>query len=270
MMDGTDNSSTVARDPPTESTGSERILLVEDDELIKVGLTVGLRENVGSRFEFVTIESVEAALTVTDARMGLILIDVRLSGSVNGGPCENIDCLRQRFPEVPLGLLSVGNSPRLLCDALERGAAGVIPRRTPLSIVAIAIELMIAGGVYLPPQFATLLNGRAAAGEPESTAKRSPGELTGRQQAILDLLAGGASNKEIAIRLQLSVGTVKNYVSGLLRMMQMPTRNRLVAHLRQRVGGAPAQQWSSNRAELLRGWMSDAGSRHASVEIPSR
>ncbi|HWK51938.1 MAG TPA: response regulator transcription factor [Steroidobacter sp.] len=242
-----------------------RILLIEDDELVKIGLTVGLREhsNVGSRFEFALAENVDAALTATEPIPQLIMLDVRLSGGTSDESLSALDALRERFPNVPVALLSMSDSPRLLCGALERGAAGVIPRRTTLPIVAIAIELMMAGGVYLPPQFASLLNGVDSASE--APARRLPGELTGRQQAILNLLGSGASNKEIAVRLRLSVGTVKNYVSGLLRMMQMPTRNRLVAHLRQRGGAALPEPWDSSRAKLLRGWMGDAGSHRTGL-----
>lgn len=243
-----------------------RILLIEDDELVKIGLTVGLREhsNVSSRLEFALAGSVEEALTATEP-IQLIMLDVRLSGGACDESLAALDTLRAHFRSVPVALLSMSDSPRLLCGALERGAAGVIPRRTPLPIVAIAIELMMAGGVYLPPQFASLLNGVDSASEAEAPARRLPGELTGRQQAILDLLGSGASNKEIALRLRLSVGTVKNYVSGLLRMMQMPTRNRLVAHLRQRGGSAQPEPWDSSRAKLLRGWMGDAGSHRTGL-----
>ena len=126
--------------------------------------------------------------------------------------------------------------------------------------MAIAIELMIAGGIYLPPQFASFATMTGGADEIDTGAKRLPGDLTRRQQAILDLLGSGASNKEIALRLQLSVGTVKNYVSGLLKMMQIPTRSRLVAQLRHR-DGTLVDPWCSSRVELLNGWMNEGGPR---------
>ncbi len=240
----------------SEGTQQGRVLLIEDDELIKFGLSVGLKECPASAgLELLVVESVAAALQIKDVKPDVILLDVLLCGGGFEEALHAFERVHAHFPASPIGLLSVNNSARILCGALERGAAGLIPRKTPLPILAIALNLMMAGGVYLPPDFALSLNA-ASSSEGESTGRRAPGELTGRQQAILDLLAMGASNKEIALRLRLSVGTVKNYVSGLLKLMRMPTRNRLVAHLRQREGGQ-AEPWSENRAELLRGWRRD-------------
>ena len=220
-----------------ETTERARVLLIEDDVLIEYGLNVGLRKCPAiAGLELMVADSIAAALEMERVRPDAILLDVRLCGGRSEQSLEMLQRVREHFPDSPVGLLSVGTSAHLIHTALEQGVAAVIPRTTPMHLVAIAIKLMMAGGVYLPPDFASLLIKSAGSKDAEGSARRASGELTRRQQAILELLASGASNREIALRLRLSVGTVKNYVSGLLKMMQMPTRNRLVAHLRERDG----------------------------------
>jgi len=89
---------------------------------------------------------------------------------------------------------------------------------------------MLHGGLYLPPHVISKMRGLGAASEDHLPLRVLAGSpLTARQQSVLDLLLLGQSNKDIAQRLGLSVGTVKNYVSGLLKLARASTRGRLQA-----------------------------------------
>jgi DNA-binding NarL/FixJ family response regulator len=207
-----------------------QILLIEDRHLVSAGLRASMRTSPGllSRIALVVVESTQEAAAAVDARTQLILIDIGATGS-DCKPLAGFMELRAQVPQIPIAILSASECPRLLSEALQAGAAGFISQRAPLTIVLAAIELMLAGGIYLPPQLVNLLRERDDE-EAETGISLVEGcALTSRQQSVLDLVFQGQSNKEIARRLSLSVGTVKNYVSDLLRLTHAATRGRLVA-----------------------------------------
>jgi DNA-binding NarL/FixJ family response regulator len=113
---------------------------------------------------------------------------------------------------------------------LLHGAAGVLPRSSTRWQILAALKLVLSGGAYIP----SLPTGPFQPGviERRGSPVRSSvmdHELTPRQVSVLDLLLAGRSNKEIARTLDLSIGTVKNYVSGLLRTVHAHNRTEAIA-----------------------------------------
>lgn len=100
--------------------------------------------------------------------------------------------------------------------ALDGGAAGFISKSSPSEVILGALRLILAGGVYAPPE---LLTGQSAA-----VSKSQLDALTPRQREVLALIGQGKSNKEIGKALDLSDATVKQHVSAILRTLGVANR----------------------------------------------
>jgi DNA-binding NarL/FixJ family response regulator len=219
---------------PMDKT-ARKLLVVEDHELVAVGLQSALQASSPAemKYELLFSNSLAAALAVIDPSLTLILLDLCLPDVDEQDPLSGLRTLYQLVPDTPIVIFSAIESPALIGAALKAGAAGFIPKRTKTGIVIAAIEIVLNGGIYLPPHLMSLL---ANLTEPEPADGGSTPMLTGlsltpRQQSVLELLLDGQSNKEIARALSLSVGTVKNYVSELLRSTNTKTRSRILAML---------------------------------------
>jgi DNA-binding NarL/FixJ family response regulator len=217
-----------------------KLLVVEDHEIIVIGLQSALQASSPAepKYEFVIANSLAIAHEAIVDSIDLILLDLCLPDADNHDPLAGLRTLYRSAPETPIIIFSAIESPALIREALGAGAAGFIPKRMKTSMVVAAIDIVLKGGMYLPPHLMPLLTSLT---EPE-TADRGPRHilagfsLTQRQQSVLALLLEGQSNKEIARVLGLSVGTVKNYVSALLRATNVKTRSQILAMSRSRSG----------------------------------
>jgi DNA-binding NarL/FixJ family response regulator len=211
-----------------------KLLVVEDHEIIVIGLQSALQPAPPAepRYEFVIANLLAVARDAIDESIDLVLLDLCLPDADLHDPLAGLRMLYPRAQETPIIIFSATESPALIREALGAGAAGFIPKCMKMGIVA-AIDMVLNGGVYLPPHLMPLL---ASLTEP-ATADHAPPHmlagvsLTHRQQSVLVLLLEGQSNKEIARALGLSVGTVKNYVSALLRSTNVKTRAQILATL---------------------------------------
>jgi DNA-binding NarL/FixJ family response regulator len=165
------------------------------------------------------------------AELDLILLDLFMPGA------GEFDLLRQvcrAADAVPVVVLSASERAAHVHAALDLGAAGYVPKSAPSELLISALQLVLAGGIYLP---ATLVQA------PPAAAVMSPrlpqaGELsmllTGRQQAVLRLLGRGWSNKQIARALAVSDNTVKVHVAAVLRLLGASNRTEAVMLAQQR------------------------------------
>jgi len=108
--------------------------------------------------------------------------------------------------------------------ALKLGALGYIPKNTPAPVLIGAIQLMLAGGVYIPPDLLSCI--------PTDLSKKvniasEKARLTERQLEVLSLLREGLSNKGIARKLSISEATVKAHVTIILRSYGVSSRTQL-------------------------------------------
>ena len=124
-------------------------------------------------------------------------------------------------------IVSGGDDPCLIRTVIAAGAAGYVPKDNLPQVTLQALRLVLSGGVYVPPAALKTASPHAA----RSMGGEAPADapvLTARQQSVLDLLARGASNKQIARELALSPGTVKAQVARLLRIFHASNRTELV------------------------------------------
>jgi DNA-binding NarL/FixJ family response regulator len=209
-----------------------KLLIVEDHDIVAVGLKSALQAAApkGSSYEMVFAGHLAAAGELMDSSFDLVLLDLSLPDSDEQDALAGLRALRARAPDTPIVVFSAVESPALIREALAAGAAGYIPKCTKICIVVAAIEIALSGGIYLPPHLMPLLAALTESEAVETPAPALPGSsLTPRQQSVLALILQGHSNKSIARALGLSVGTIKNYVSLLLRSVNLKTRSEILA-----------------------------------------
>jgi DNA-binding NarL/FixJ family response regulator len=201
-----------------------KILLVDDHHLIRDGMRPVLeRLATGEPVEVFEAETFEAAVETASRHddLDLVLLDLRLPGVTH---FEALEGLRERFPALPIVLMSGDDEPDLVRGALERGALGYIPKSSNSEVLLNAIRLVLSGGTYLPPEaIGRQSRGAApAASSAEDIAARLA--ITPRQADVLALLLAGKSNKLISRELNLAESTVKNHIAAVFRALDVTTR----------------------------------------------
>jgi len=131
-------------------------------------------------------------------------------------------------------VLTTFDEDRLVFDAVRAGARGYLLKDMSGAELAAAVREVAAGGAALQPGVARRVMEAYArlAGDAEAAGRLSVEDLSSRERSVLHLLAQGLSNKEIAARLFLAEGTVKNHVSAILQ--KIGARDRTQAALRAR------------------------------------
>jgi DNA-binding NarL/FixJ family response regulator len=199
------------------------LLVVDDHAVVRVGLAQLLR-SLRQGCEVSEAADLAAAQAVLAARpdIALVVLDVHLPGLA---PLQALHTLRSQHALVPVVLLSGDSDPDLAARALRDGAAGWLPKAADARVLLGALELVLAGGCYVPP---FLLQPAPAA----------PETLTERQLDVLSQLVQGRSNKEIARALGMAEPTVKGHLVTIFRVLRVRNRAEAVsagqAHLRSR------------------------------------
>jgi len=209
-----------------------RLLIVDDQRLMRDGLRILLETEPD--FEVAgEAENGQAALEAfEDLHPDVVLMDIRMP--VMDG-VEAIRQLRAAWPDARVIILTTFDDDAYVFDGLRAGALGYLLKDVSGDELADAIRTVAAGGALIDPsvtrkvvaEFARLGNNTPAR---QTTALPVP--LTEREIEILRHLAKGLSNREIAARLYLAEGTVKNYVSNIFN--KIGVRDRTQAALRAR------------------------------------
>ena len=156
------------------------------------------------------------ARTSEDERFDLIFVDLMMPG---GDDLNGLSMLRKRVPLTPVIVVSSRNDRPTIERAIACGVAGYIPKAASKSAMAEAIRRVLAGDVYLPSESGERRGARLRLAAAE--------QLTPRQYAVLEQLARGSSNRQIANDLGIEEITVKAHISAILRKLNV--KNRLQA-----------------------------------------
>ena len=183
----------------------------------------GLRALLGSIDDFeVTIEAADGAALLAALQttvVDVILSDIRMP--VHSG-IEVTRLLRSRGDYTPVLLLTTFDDPGLMQGAVDAGAQGYLLKDAEPEALEAAIRTVAAGGRRVSPQSLDLARGRVAGDSAASV------RLTERELAVLRLVAGGYSNKEIGRALSISDGTVKNHLTEILARLEARDRTHAV------------------------------------------
>lgn len=162
----------------------------------------------------------------------IILLDI----SIPGGGIHAAQTIAAACPVIKIVMLTVSEEEEDVLAALKAGARAYILKGTPARELVSILQAVHAGEVYVTPGLAASLLLEMRGAVPESQIPPGPlDELTDRERQILERVATGCSNKEIAYELHLSEKTVKHYMTNILQKLQV--RNRVeAALLAQKVG----------------------------------
>ena len=207
-----------------------RVLLVDDQELIRAGLRGILRPSFGFHIVGECSHGGEVAGAVSALRPDVVLMDVRMP--VLDG-IEATRRLREDHSAPPVLALTTFEDDEVLAGMLRAGAAGFVLKGLPAEDLQRAVRAVAGGDAWLDPSvtgrvltiYRDAPGARAAAGA--GTGARALASLTAREREVLELIATGLTNDEIAERLVLGAGTIKTHVNHIF--LKLGIRNRAEA-----------------------------------------
>ncbi len=228
----TDNNDTApAADP--QSTGAPRLelpvyklLIADDHPLFREAIADVIRSRYPTA-EILQSENLEAAAALADQHedLDLILLDLNMPGmhGLNG-----LMQLRNESPTIPVVIISAEEDKSIVLQAMTYGAVGFILKSLAREKMIQALEQVLAGQVYLPADVirSTPDNSRGSRRRIDEhvIAPEMLNSLTRRQLLVLERMANGESNKQIAYTLCIAETTVKAHVSAVLRKLNVNNR----------------------------------------------
>jgi DNA-binding NarL/FixJ family response regulator len=209
-----------------------RVLIVDDQDIVRQGLSVILHHAPGIQVVGQAKDGQAAIEQVATRRLDVVLMDLKMP-RLNG--IQATQHITAQFPQVKVIVLTTYAEDNWVFDAVRAGASGYLLKDSGSQEILQAIQGVTTGEVYIDPQVAgkVLQEFSRLAGQarPRSASPAGPRldeplleELTEREQAILQELAQGKSNREIAETLHLAEGTVKNYVSTIISKLHANDR----------------------------------------------
>jgi len=204
--------------PMLKGMATIRLFLVDDHDLIRRGLGafIDAQEDMEVAGEASTAEA--ALARIPAVRPDIVVLDVRLP---DGNGVEVCRELRSQVDGLRVVMLTSFTDESALVDSIVAGAEGYLLKTTTGDDLIVALHRVAAGQSLVDPSltasiFERLRNTRGE-GEPEA-------RLTAQEQRVLDLIAEGLTNREIAERMHLAERTIKNYVSNMLGKLGMRHR----------------------------------------------
>jgi DNA-binding NarL/FixJ family response regulator len=192
------------------------VLIVDDHEVVREGLRLSLLRSSNIRVVGEAPDG-ETAIALTERRRpNVVIMDLRMPG-MDG--IEATEEIRQRVPDTAVIVFTAYSERALLQRSLDSGARGYILKEAPHETLLRAIEKVAAGDGYVDPALMPSF----------LTGKEKDEMLTGREREILQLLADGMSNQDVAQKLFISQETVKSHVRHILAKLEADTRTQAVA-----------------------------------------
>ena len=217
-----------------------KFLIADDHELFLQGLEFILHKQYPEA-EILLTNSYTGIFEVLEKQkdFDLIITDLAMPGAYW---LEAISRVHSLCPEVPIIIISAVFDPEILQKTYDIGVSGYVSKAFPNNIILSAINLVMAGGMYIPPELLNLnlKNRKLPIHDLIEDLNESPKSarenkvLTPRQTEVLKCLSEGLSNKQIAYRLGLSEGTVKIHITLLMRALEVSNRMQAVREARHR------------------------------------
>jgi DNA-binding NarL/FixJ family response regulator len=201
-----------------------RVLLVDDQELIRAGLRGILRAPFGFEVVGECADGGEVTAAVEATAPDVVLMDVRMPFTDGVQATRQ---LRQRESSPPVLALTTFDDDQALAGMLRAGASGFVLKGVPAEDLQRAVRMVAEGGAWLDPA----VTGRVLAAYRSAPAASGPAgrdpdldALTGRELEVLALIGRGRTNGEIAAELFVSEGTVKTHVNHVFTKLRLRDR----------------------------------------------
>ncbi|MEK5036030.1 response regulator transcription factor [Paenibacillus sp. FSL R7-0302] len=205
------------------------VLIVDDDSFIRESLKVLIGLDAGIEVAGTAGDGREALSLLGDLPGGadVVLMDIRMPG------CDGVEgtlLIKEAYPAVAVLMLTTFDDDEYIIEALRAGASGYLLKNIPPDRIIQGIKTVYEGNMLIHPEIARKLTGflqpSARQEIPEAQPLASYG-LTKSEQAVVTSIAEGLTNKEIAAKLFLSEGTVKNYITDILSKLGVRDRTQI-------------------------------------------
>jgi two-component system, NarL family, response regulator LiaR len=201
-----------------------RVLIVDDQVVVTEGLRVIINTAPTLEVVGVAYDGNQAIELVGKLSPDLVLMDLKMPG-MNG--IHATRAIRKQYPEIHVLVLTTYDADEWVFDAIRAGAAGYLLKDSHREAIIAAIEGTVDGKTHIDPAVAdklvALVRQRV---KPDTTIAA---ELSEREITILQLIARGLTNIDIAEKLFLAEGTVRNYVSTILDKLGVADRTQAAA-----------------------------------------
>ena len=205
-----------------------KILLVEDDELFRLGLHVRLQQEPGLEIIAEAEDGETAIELVKQNPIDIVILDVGLPGIGGIEACRQI---KQQNPNLPVLALTSHSQKPLIARLIEAGAQGYCLKGIAAEKLMLALRSVAAGASWWDETATKEIRSSFESGLSESDSEnisKFSNPLTQREQEILSLLAAGKTNQQIALALYITPGTVRVHVHTILHKLEVSDRAQAV------------------------------------------
>jgi NarL family two-component system response regulator LiaR len=197
-----------------------KVLICDDQAIIREGIELLLRLEKDIEVVGTAANGYEGIRLAEQHQPDLVLMDLKMP-EMNG--IEATHWISRKFPAIKVLVLTTFDDDEWLFDALRAGAAGYLLKDTPRADLVKAIRGTVKGKTYMDPTVAGRIVEQAI-DQATQPPTQITDNLTERELAVLQLLAAGLSNRDIARELNLSKGTVRNHISAIYRKLEVNDR----------------------------------------------
>ncbi len=205
-----------------------KILLVEDDELFRLGLRVRLQQEPGLEIIAETEDGETAVELAKEHALDIVLLDVGLPGIGGIEACRQI---KQLHPQLPVLVLTSHFQKPLISRLIAAGAQGYCLKGIAAEKLVLALRSVAAGASWWDETATQEIRSKFESIPTEKNIENLPvtiNTLTQREQEILSLIAQGKTNQEIAEALYITTGTVRVHVHAILHKLEVRDRTQAV------------------------------------------
>ncbi|HYM02617.1 MAG TPA: response regulator transcription factor [Stellaceae bacterium] len=205
------------------ATAASAVAVIDTSRLRRECLKLALA-HYSPQWQIAEFASADEVLRLVEAgeHFDLVLLGAATAEHID---IRQIEALRQACPEVPAVIVAESGNPQRARQILNAGARGFLPASLSVKVVMGALDLVLAGGVYVPSTLIDTAAPRPSEREPQADHRAEPwSELTRRQRDVLVLISQGKSNKLIADALAMSESTVKAHVKQIIKRLHVSNR----------------------------------------------
>lgn len=202
-----------------------QVLIADDHALFRAGVRE-IACNIVPDATVLESDSYQTALEriQESSNLQLVLVDLCMPGMHGFTSLRN---LLESAVDVPVAVISASNNPDDIRACFDCGVMGYIPKTEAPTVMIKALQLILAGGVYVP---ALVLNSESRA---RANTHHPEEKLTTKQSHVLECMIKGSSNKEIARELHMSEATVKAHITGIFKSLNVNNRTQAVSYANQ-------------------------------------
>jgi len=200
-----------------------KFLIADDHPLFRDAITQVLNERWPDALitEVSTLEQAQKACARDDT-LDIVLLDLNMPGAQG---FSGLLAIRNHAPMLPVVIVSAEESPDVIQRALTCGALGFIPKSASKARIGEAIETVLNGQTFVPPELADKLDEQRRQNE---ELQEKAAQLTHAERRVLELLILGKPNKIIAFELDIKESTVKAHITAILRKLGVHSRTQAV------------------------------------------